>query len=166
MVRRFGPDVRIRYRLTVLQRLMPTILAILAIGVFQLVIWLANGQTHIAVTGRLAEMWAVAGVVRVLYGWDDFGVGLTPVALEVHNLRRRTILWTEVQAIRVERILDSRTVVVYEASGRRTRLRAPVTGLFSPDKRFDEKFHTLERWWLDCRAINQASASAVPGPRP
>lgn len=164
MRRRFGPDVRIGYRLTVLQRLMPTIVAILAIGVFQLLIWLANGQIYIAVTGRLAEMWAVAGIARVLYGRGNFGVGLTPAALEVHNLRRRTIPWTEVQAIRVERILDSRTVVVYEASGQRTRLRAPVTGVFFWDKRFDEKFHTLKRWWLDCRAINQASPA--PGPRP
>ncbi|WP_406434502.1 hypothetical protein [Streptomyces sp. NBC_01589] len=69
----------------------------------------------------------------------------------MHSLRRRTIQWSNVQAIRVERVQALQTVVIYEAGGRRTRLRAPITGFLNWDREFEEKFRTIGRWWLDYR---------------
>lgn len=79
-----------------------------------------------------------------------FGVGITLTAdhAVVHNVRRRKIAWADVQCIRIESYLGSRTIVIYEASGRHTRLRAPIRGFLSWDRRFDEKFHTIGQWWL------------------
>ncbi|MHB9860539.1 hypothetical protein [Streptomyces sp. YIM S03343] len=76
------------------------------------------------------------------------GITLTPSAAIVRRVRKRTIPWSNVQAIQVESYAGSRTVVIYEAGGRRTRLRAPITGFLSWDRGFEEKFHTIGRWWL------------------
>ncbi|WP_406402726.1 hypothetical protein OH805_26040 [Streptomyces sp. NBC_00879] len=80
-----------------------------------------------------------------------FGVTLTESTAIVHGLRRRTIQWSNVQAVRVERFQGVQTVVIYEAGGRRTRLRAPITGFLTWDHGFEEKFGTVGRWWLDHR---------------
>jgi len=56
-----------------------------------------------------------------------FGVTLTPDEAIVHNLRRRRIAWRDIQTIQAERLFGNRIVVLYEASGRRTRLRAPLS---------------------------------------
>jgi hypothetical protein len=65
-------------------------------------------------------------------------------------------------SVQIESLFGSRTVVIYEAGGRRTRLRAPITGFLSWDRRFEEKFHTIGRWWLDHRGPDGAP---VPPPK-
>jgi hypothetical protein len=80
-----------------------------------------------------------------------FGITLTPAEAQVHNLRRRHIRWADVQGVTVEKVLGGRTVILHEAGGRRTRLRAPLTAPLSRDRRFDEKFHTIGQWWLTHR---------------
>ncbi|MGH1554427.1 hypothetical protein ACRAWF_28255 [Streptomyces sp. L7] len=77
-----------------------------------------------------------------------FGITLTPSAVVVHNLRRRTIPWPDIQAVQPESLLGTTTIVLYEANGRRTRLRAPSTGFPARDRHFEEKFHTIGTWWL------------------
>lgn len=78
-------------------------------------------------------------------------VALTREAIVISTVRRRTIPWSQIQGILVDRALGQRTIVVCEADGRRTRLPTPTGGAFSWDPRFDEKFHTIGRWWLDHR---------------
>jgi hypothetical protein len=46
-----------------------------------------------------------------------FGITLTPSAAIVHNLRRRIARWSEVQAITIESLLGSRTIVLYDTNG-------------------------------------------------
>ncbi|WP_326608285.1 hypothetical protein OG930_44200 [Streptomyces sp. NBC_01799] len=106
-------------------------------------------------------MWVAALFVLLVLG-QYFGVTLTESTAIVHNLRRRTIQWSNVQAIRVERVQGAQTIVIYEAGGRRTRLRAPITGFLSWDRGFEEKFRTIGRWWLDHRGPDWAPV-LLPG---
>ncbi|MET8287304.1 hypothetical protein AB0M86_15850 [Streptomyces sp. NPDC051639] len=76
------------------------------------------------------------------------GVTLTPEAVVVHNLRRRTIPWTDVAEVAVEPVTGGRRVVLYETGGRRTPLRMPSSGFLSPDRRLDDKVATIRGWWL------------------
>lgn len=151
------PPEHIRYRLTRLQRLLSVLPAIVVMA-FQVLIWLDGGPFGPVFASLL--MWGVLFPVALITS-QPFGVTLTPSAAIVHNLRRRTIPWSNVQAIQIESLFGSRTVVIYEAGGRRTRLRAPFTGFLSWDRSFEEKFHTIGRWWLDHRGPNWAP---VPPP--
>ncbi|MFF7986606.1 hypothetical protein ACFZDK_47285 [Streptomyces sp. NPDC007901] len=137
----------VRYRLTRLQRLLSALPSVI-VTAFQVLLWLSGGSSG-PVLFTLA-MWAVLLPVALIVP-RPFGVTLTPSAAVVRNLRRRTIPWSNVQAVRVESLLGSRTVVIYEAGGRATRLRAPITGFLNWDRGFGEKFHTIGRWWLDHR---------------
>ena len=151
------PPERIRYRLTRLQRLLPVLPSVVLVMAFQVLIWWDGGPFGpLLVSGLL--IW---GVLPVLITSLPFGVTLTPSAAIVRNLRRRTIQWSNVQAIQMESFFGSRTVVIYEAGGRCTRLRAPITGFLSWDRSFEEKFHTIGRWWLDHRGPDWAP---VPPP--
>lgn len=152
------PLERIRYRLTRLQRLLPVAPSIVMVTAFQALLWLDGGPFGpVLVTGLL--MWGV--LPMVVLALTPFGVTLTPSAAIVHNLRRRTIPWSNVQAIQIESLLGSRTIVIYEGGGRRTRLRAPITGFPIWDRSFEEKFDTIGRWWLD-----HHSAGWTPVPPP
>ncbi|MEV5849180.1 hypothetical protein AB0M32_45150 [Streptomyces sp. NPDC051985] len=137
----------VRYRLTRLQRLL-SVLPVIMVTAFQTLLWLSGGSSG-PVLLTLA-LWAVLLLLGLIVP-RPFGVTLTPSAAVAHNLRRRTIPWSNVQAIQVESLLGSRTVVIYEAGGRATRLRAPVTGFLNWDRDFEDKFHTIGRWWLTHR---------------
>ncbi|MGW0885205.1 hypothetical protein [Streptomyces sp. NPDC002671] len=144
----------IRYRLTRRQRLLSALPAIVVMAV-QVLFWLDGGPFGPVFVSLL--MWGVLLPVALITS-PPFGVTLTPSAAIVRNLRRRTIPWSKVQAIQIEPLFGSRTVVIYEACGRRTRLRAPITGFLSWDRSFEEKFHTIGRWWLDHRGPDWAPA--------
>ncbi|MCP3819298.1 hypothetical protein NLX86_14660 [Streptomyces sp. A3M-1-3] len=151
---------RIRYRLTVLQRTLPLLPGAAIIVAGQILFWAEGGPAGpVLVTGLV--LWLVAPLVAVVSS-SAFGITLTTSAAVVHNFRRRVIPWSDVQAIRIEPLMGSRTVVLHEANGRRTRLRAPMTGFLSWDRRFEEKFHTIGRWWLDHRGPEW---TPVPPPR-
>ncbi|MFJ9868880.1 hypothetical protein [Streptomyces sp. NPDC101165] len=155
-VEAMSPD-RICYRLTRLQRLL-SVLPAIVVTAFQVLSWLDGGPYGPVFVSLL--MWGVLLPVALIIS-RPFGVTLTPSAAIVRNLRRRTIPWSNVQAIQIESLFGSRTVVIYEAGGRRTRLRAPITGFLSWDRSFEEKFHTIGRWWLDHRGPDWAP---VPPP--
>ena len=151
------PPERVRYRLTRLQRLLPVLPNIVVVMAFQVLIWLDGGPFGPLLVSGLF-LW---GVLPVLIALLPFWVTLTPSAAIAQNLRRRTIPWSNVQAIQIESFFGSRTVVIYEAGGSCTRLRAPITGFLSRDRSFEEKFHTIGRWWLDHRGPDWAP---VPPP--
>ncbi|MER5796450.1 hypothetical protein [Streptomyces sp. NPDC001980] len=132
--------------MTSLQVLLPPLPGFGVVMASQTLFWLEGDSFDLALVPGLL-IWGVL-LPLVLITSRRFGVTLTPSAAIVHGLRRRTILWSNVQAIRVESVLGSRTVAIYEAGGRHTRLRAPTTGFLSWDRSFEEKFHTIGRWWL------------------
>ncbi|MEU9346847.1 hypothetical protein AB0D74_37135 [Streptomyces sp. NPDC048278] len=143
------PPEHIRYRLTSLQRLLPVLPGFGAVTTSQVLFWLDRGSLDpLLIPGLI--IWGVVFPLVLITSWR-FGVTLTPSAAVAHGFRRRTVPWSNVQAIRIESILGSRNVVIYEAGGRHTRLRAPMTGFLSWDRNFEEKFHTIGRWWLDHR---------------
>lgn len=138
------PPAHIRYRLTPLQRLLSMVPGIIIVA-SQVLFRVDGGPSGLYLVSELL-VWCVVPIASRL-----FGVTLTPSAAIVHNIRRRTIPWSSVQAIQIESLFGSRTVVIYEAGGRRTRLRAPITAFLNWDRSFEEKFHTIGRWWLDHR---------------
>jgi len=157
---------RVRYRLTLAQHLLP-LSPILIAGCAGLSVRLmepSNSATDglsAAERHHIFEFNIATGVfivllflVGTLMSWS-FGITLTPTEARVHNLRRRVIRWSDVRAVTVEAQLGTRFVVLHEAN-RRTRLRAPATGLLMRDRRFEEKYHTIGQWWLDHRDENQA----------
>lgn len=154
----------LRYRLTPLQRMIPGLGAPIGILGAQVTIW-ANGEG--LPTGH--ELWDVIrvaiGVPAALFFLSrPYGVTITPSAVIVHSPGRRTIKLIDIRFIRVENYLGSQTIVIYDASGRRTRLRAPITGPLYRDRQFWTKFHTIGQWWLDHGG--PGPADAVPAPPP
>ncbi|WP_371799472.1 hypothetical protein OG963_24975 [Streptomyces sp. NBC_01707] len=143
------PPERIRYRCTRLQRVLPVLPLLLIVGGTTVIDWVTLKRTGSEIAESLG-MWAALSLVLLILG-QYLGVTLTESTAIVHSLRRRAIQWSNVQAIRVERFQGVQTVVIYEAGGRRTRLRAPITGFLSWDSEFEEKFRTIDRWWLDHR---------------
>ncbi|MEU3920192.1 hypothetical protein [Streptomyces sp. NPDC029004] len=143
------PPERIRYRYTRLQRVLPVLPPLVVVGgttVFDWMTWKPAGSEIAESLGT----WAAMLLVLLILG-QYFGVTLTESTAVVHSLRRRTIHWSNVQAIRVERFQGAQIVVIYEAGGHRTRLRAPVTGFLCWDREFEEKFRAIGSWWLDHR---------------
>ena len=156
----------IRFRLTIAQRLMPMLAGPAGALAAQIGIWISGGGTlGFAFTLRFAGFWAVGAVIGSLLPARAFGVTLTASSAHVHNLRRRTIPWSAVQAITIEKFALSRTIVLYDATGRRTRLRAPITGFLTWDRHFEEKFHTIGQWWLAHRGPDWAPLWAPPSPQ-
>lgn len=143
------PPERIRYRCTRLQCVLPVLLLLVVVGGTTVVDWMTLNRTGAEIAESLGT-WAALPLVLLILG-QYFGVTLTESAAIVHSLRRRTIQWSNVQAIRIEHFQGAQVVVIYEAGGRRTRLRAPITGFLCWDREFDEKFRTIGRWWLDHR---------------
>jgi hypothetical protein len=76
-----------------------------------------------------------------------FGATLTTEGLIVHGLRRRTIAWQDVTAIRAEEYTTNRVVAIYELGHRRTRLRYPTSGGLFGDSEFDDKLQVIQGWW-------------------
>jgi hypothetical protein len=111
-------------------------------------------------SAKIVGLWLAMPLLAMILP-PHFGITLTQSAAVVHHFRRRTIPWSEVQAIRIEFSQGRRTVVIYEANGRRTRLWAPTTGFLRWDRRFEEKFHAIGRWWLDHRGPDW---TPVPAP--
>ncbi|MEU6535675.1 hypothetical protein [Streptomyces sp. NPDC047000] len=138
----------IRYRPTLLQLMLP----VLPSTVFFTAVAISSLQDGgmFRPLRFAVVIWAVVLVLGLATS-RPLGIALTPSAAVVRVFRRRTIPWADVQAICVESQFGSRIVVIYEASGRVTRLRAPITGWLKWDRRFEEKFHTIGGWWLDHR---------------
>jgi hypothetical protein len=76
-----------------------------------------------------------------------FGATLTPDGVIVQGVRRRTIAWQDVTAIRAEEYTTNRVVAIYELGHRRTRLRYPTSGGLFGDRQFDDKLQVIQGWW-------------------
>ncbi len=129
-------QTKLRFGYTLLQFVLINLLPALVIvglwllGVFEGVPWLP---------------WVLIAAVLLFNFW--FGTTLTKEHLIAHNIRRRTIPWNDVSYIKAETNLGQRTVVVTEVSGRQTRLRAPTTGAFAWDTRFEQKYRAIVDWY-------------------
>lgn len=139
----------VRFRLTWYQRVMPLVPAAVLVTALAIAEPLLFPDSSGAGFAFPAGVWLA--LPAGLLGSARFGVTLTPSAAVVHNLRRRTVRWADVQGIWVESNMGVRRVVIREADGRLTRLRAPVTGFMSQDAAFEEKFRTIGEWWLHHR---------------
>lgn len=149
----------VRYRMTVWQRATPFMPTVVATAVL-----FVTSRNEIPPPGGLPGLvtfWIVLVVVGALLP-AYFGVTLTPSAAVVRNIRRRTIPWADIQAIRIESILGTKSIVLHEANGRSTRLRAPTTAFLAWDRRFEEKFHVIGTWWLTHRGPDWTPAPPPP----
>ncbi|WP_326603982.1 hypothetical protein OG930_16555 [Streptomyces sp. NBC_01799] len=144
----------IRFRLGIWQRVLPWLP--LAVCVLPVAVLRVITDVRPVFEPSLLVLWIVLVLVTLAV---PFGITLTPSAARVHGFRSRTIPWASVQCIRIEKLGGSRIITLYEADGRRTRLRAPTTGFLQWDCRFEEKFHVIDQWWLAHRG-----ADGVPAP--
>ena len=123
--------------------------------------------TDLPVPGGLASLvafWIVLLVLGTLP--PSLGVTLTPSGAVVHNLRRRTIPWADIQAIGIESVLGTRSIVLHETNGRRTELSAPRSGFLAWDRHFEEKFHVIGEWWMNHRGPDWTPTPPPPSPSP
>ena len=140
----------VRFRLTRRQRL--SSVAATSLGFLSIILALGNPvEDHSSLVYRIMVVCTTIVIPAGLLGaflvrWQ--GATLTPEALRVHNFGSRAIPWRDIQSIAVQPLLGSRTIVVREHSGRRTRLRAPVSGPLYRDPEFDSKFHTIGQWFM------------------
>ena len=143
-----SPPDEIRIRTTAWQRTTP----FLPTAVLTTVLYLTPG-TEFRPPGGLPAVtafWIVLLVLGALVP-SRLGITLTRSAIVVHTFRRRTIPWSDIQSMKIETVLCSRTVVLHETTGRRTELGVPTTGFLVRDSRFEEKFRTIEAWWTTHR---------------
>lgn len=133
-------DRPVRYRLTIWQLLPYFLLCALILSDEAFFTFFTDAWPALPVT------LVPAAALICLTRW--FGVTLTPDEAIVHNLRRRRIAWRDVRTVQIERFSGTRIVVLYEANGRRTRLRAPMAGFLNRDNSFEEKFHVIGQWWV------------------
>jgi hypothetical protein len=101
----------------------------------------AAEQVFVSVA-TFAVVWSVLSAL--LFRWQ--GVTLAQDGLHVHNLQARTIRWVDIASVSTDRMLGTTYVIVWEAPGRRTRLRAPTTGLLAWDRDFQAKYQTITAW--------------------
>jgi hypothetical protein len=102
-----------------------------------------------ATTGRSGWLYLLVLVMAVAaMGLQArFGATLTAEGVIVHGLRRKTIAWDDVTAIRAEEYTTNRVVAIYELGHRRTRLRYPTSGGLFGDSEFDDKLRVIQGWW-------------------
>jgi len=116
-------------------------------------------DVFLAIMSTRRDFWPpmfMGAVLTLEYSYLCFSVGITLTAdtAIVHSFHRRKIKWADIQCVQIEKYMGNRTIAIYEADGCRTRLRAPVSGFLAPDDRFEEKFHTIGRWWLSHRGTD------------
>lgn len=156
----------VKFRLTVLQRLLTACSLPVGYLLGWATLWIAGEPASLGFELHFLAGGLVGGLV-VMFTPPNFSITLSPHMAQVRNARRRTICWSDVQVIRIEkRSFGRRTIVIYEATGRKTELRAPVTGPFLWDRRFDEKFHVIGQWWLDFRGAEWQPGFEPWSPRP
>jgi hypothetical protein len=127
-------------------------LTVLVIGI-QLA-FASTGPTPPSTTGQqvtwtLTFLVSYGALTAAVFRWQ--GVTLSRAALTVDGLRPRVIPWPDIAGISLERRWGGTVVVVDETSGRRTRLRAPTTGLLGWDRGFEAKYRTIGEWYLALR---------------
>lgn len=138
----------VSYRVTLTQLTWLWLWLALTYGAVALIIWLQSPDdswsdtSYPLLTGALVGL-PLASITRL-----QMSVTLTPDALIHRRLRRRQIPWTNISQISTQSLMGGRSVVVYEHSGRRTRLGVPVTGLMYWDRDFDAKFHAIGEWFM------------------
>jgi hypothetical protein len=141
----------VKFRLTVLQRLMSASSTPIGFFLGGASLWIAGEPASLVMMLPLLWGGLIGGLLGAFAG-PTFAITLSPHMAQVRNLRRRKIYWSDVQMIRIEKKrFGNRRIVIYEANGRQTRLRAPVTGFLLWDRHFEEKFHVIGQWWLDFR---------------
>lgn len=86
-----------------------------------------------------------------------FGVTLGPDEVVVHRFGSRHVPWTRVERVERYRMLGGAGVRLV-VDGRRVGLNAPAhVPVLGPDRAFDEKASTIERYW---RAATPAGSAA------
>ncbi len=135
----------VRFRAT-RRQLLPTLIVPLAILAEQIIFWSLDPDP---LPGVLEFDLICCAVFMLAFGlhmrW--FGATLTPRGVLVHSIRRRTVAWHDLAAIRVERLTGTRTPVLYRRDGRRTRLRMPATGPLFRDPDFEAKVQLIHDYW-------------------
>lgn len=108
------------------------------------------GDSHFLSTFGGAALGAALGIGLRTIGT---GVDLTPTHAVVRNIRRRSILWSDIAAVAPERTFGTRRVILWTTSGKRLALRAPVTDfLLGGRARYERDLRTIGQWWLDHRS--------------
>jgi hypothetical protein len=80
-----------------------------------------------------------------------FGIDLTPESAKVRGIRRRSVPWSQVQAVLGYRQMGADRVALVLDSGERVVLRVPYTYWASgaaTAAKYREDFHRLGQWWL------------------
>jgi hypothetical protein len=132
----------------------------LGTSLFDLFLELQN-QHHPAELKLFALVWVP---IILLGGFTTtwFGVNLTSDELVVHNLRRKNVPWSKVQAITTESAGSGWRAVVWTEDGTRIPLRAPSAPFRRRSARFERQFAQLGDWWLDHRGPDWQPHYAMP----
>jgi len=131
------------------------------------VVFLHGGPGAGASPTALGRTVAAAVLIAVATAIWQFGrhggITLAPDHADVHNLRRRRLLWSDVEDVAVNRTRTGARIVVRERSGRQTRLSSPRVGLVLWDRDFADKAWAIHRCWqTGSRAAGAEDRAAEP----
>jgi hypothetical protein len=145
-----GPVVTLAYRQTGRQRLQ--------FAVFMPVFVLAENAV---ITRGHAGFWhgplifAVGFAAVTLLLPQSAGTVITPEAVIVRRLARRSIAWCDIASItREHRRRGADVIVLREVGGRTTVLPGLGSSPLARDPAFDSKYATIAHWWTACRAAH------------
>ena len=130
--------------------------------------WLVLAAVEMAAgQPALTLQWVVLGVVVIAEAFwiRTFGVDLTRESAMVRGLRRRSVLWQEVQAVVRHRRLEGWVVRLILDSGRPVTLRAPTSLWGLGEAEYERDVQRIEQWWLAHRGESWHPVSPE-APRP
>jgi hypothetical protein len=146
-----APDAEaVRYRVTWTQLVWLWLVVVVTYGATTFIFWLFSRDDGLAQASDVLLL-GLGLAPLLIVASRLMSVTLTPEALVQQNLRRKVMPWTNISRITTESLLGGRSVVVYDHSGRRTRLRAPVTGIMFWDREFETKYRIIGEWYMSHR---------------
>lgn len=109
-------------------------------------LWLVARPLLALLTLATGCLWLAAGLLI-----RSFGVDLTPGSAVVRGLRRRSVPWSQVQAVVQHQAKGTWSVRLILESGQPLTLPAPTAwgGFGGPG--YERDFHRIGQWWLSHR---------------
>lgn len=94
----------------------------------------------------------------------NFAAVLAPHGITVKGLTTQRFAWGEIAAVEAKSLLGGRHVRLTLVSGRKVRMRVPISAPLQRDPEFDAKVATIWQWWQAGIAATQQWHPQTPVP--
>lgn len=123
-----------------------------------------GGVANIVFDGVPTSLVPGVAMIVVFFASARWGAVLTSHGLTAKGFTTRHFAWPEIMEVEVSKFLGTQTVRLTLANGKRTRLRAPISGWGGHDPEFPAKSYTIWQWWI--AATGRMPGGPAPQPWP